>query len=182
VPNTKGARLINRRTLIGAGLVAAAAGTVVTVPHLRNNGPWRFFTVEEAKTVDAICEQLIPADRDPGARQARVVNFIDIQLTKHFRRYRVTYRQGIASVDASSRKKFSKRFVELTPEQQGEVLTEMDENGDAFFDLILTHTRQGFYGDPRHGGNYGMVSWKMIRLPFPPVRGRMHYDDGPKAG
>ena len=173
---------MKRRTLIGAGLVAAAAGTAVTLPRWKGNGRWRFFTVEEALTVDAICEQLIPADRDPGARQARVVHYIDIQLTRHFRRYQRIYRQGIASVDASSRAKFSKRFVELTPEQQAEVLADMEENSEAFFELVLTHSRQGFYGDPRHGGNCGMVSWKMVGLAIPPVRGRMHYDDEPKAG
>jgi len=58
----------------------------------------------------------------------------------------------------------------------------MDENSEAFFELVLAHTRQGFYGDPRHGGNCGMASWKMVGLAFPPVRGRMHYDDEPKAG
>ena len=39
-------------------------------------------------------------------------------------------------------------------------------------DLVLNHARQGFYGDPRHGGNRAMASWKMVGLPFPPVRGR----------
>jgi gluconate 2-dehydrogenase gamma chain len=47
--------------------------------------------------------------------------------------------------------------------------------------LILAHTRQGFYGDPRHGGNRNRVSWKMIGVPFPPIRGREHYDQ-PKVG
>lgn len=174
--------MMKRRTLISAGLVAAAAGTAVTLPRWKGNGPWRFFTVEEALTVDAICERLIPADRDPGARQARVVHYIDIQLTRHFRRYQRIYRQGIASVEARSRTKFSKRFVELTPEQQDEVLADVEGNSEAFFELVLAHTRQGFYGDPRHGGNHGMVSWRMVGLAFPPVRGRMHYNDEPKAG
>jgi hypothetical protein len=31
-----------------------------------------------------ICEQLPPADRDPGARQADVVNYIDIQAHHAF--------------------------------------------------------------------------------------------------
>jgi gluconate 2-dehydrogenase gamma chain len=31
---------------------------------------------------------------------------------------------------------------------------------------------QGFYGDPRHGGNREGVSWKMLGLPYPPIRGR----------
>ena len=173
--------MVKRRTLIGAGLYAAVAGTSVVLPRLIRNGPWRFFTVEEALTVDAICEQLIPADRDPGARQARAVHFIDIQLTKHFKRYQRIYRQGIASVDASSRAKFSKRLVELTPEQQTEVLADIEEKSEAFFELILTHTRQGFYGDPRHGGNRDRVSWRMLGVPDPPVRGRLHETPPPPS-
>ena len=45
-----------------------------------------------------------------------------------------------------------------------------------FFTLILGHTMQGYYGDPRHGGNRGRASWKMLGLPYPPIRGRSHYD------
>ena len=77
---------------------------------------------------------------------------------------------------------FGKRFAELAAEQQSEALIEVEENSRAFFDLILTHTRQGFYGDPRHGGNRNMASWKMVGLPFPPVRGRERYEDQPKVG
>lgn len=173
---------MKRRTILGAGLAAAAAGTALTLPRWRGNSPWRFFTEEEANTVDAICEQLIPGDRDPGAHEARVVNYIDIQLTRPLKRYQRIYREGVAAVDAASRAKFSERFVELSGGQQAEVLAGVERDSKTFFELILAHTRQGFYGDPRHGGNRGMVSWKMLGLPYPQVRGRMHYDDQPKAG
>ena len=172
---------MKRRTFIAAGLFAAVARKAVALPRWQDKNEWRFFTNEEALTVDAICEQLIPADRDPGAKQAGVVHYIDIQLTGPFMRHQQTYRQGIAGVDAGSRTKFSKRFVDLTAEQQAEVLVDIEENSGAFFELVLTHTRQGFYGDPRHGGNRGMVSWKMVGLAYPPVRGRMHYGNEPKA-
>jgi gluconate 2-dehydrogenase gamma chain len=173
--------LIRRRTLLGAGVAAAAAGTAVTLPKW-GNSPWRFFTIEEAAAVDAICEQLIPADGDPGAGEAHVVNYIDIQLTRHFRRYRQFYRQGIAAVEAASRARFSHGFAELTSDQRRQVLTGIAETSKDFFELILNHTRQGFYGDPRHGGNRNMASWKMLGLAYPQVRGRMHYGDQPDAG
>ena len=42
---------------------------------------------------------------------------------------------------------------------------------------------QGFYGDPRHGGNRDRVSWKMVGLPYPPLRGRLRNDlTGPAKG
>ena len=80
-------------------------------------------------------------------------------------------------MDAASRKHFGKPFVELAFERQTELLAEVENNDNQFFDLIRTHTMQGFYGDPRHGGNRGGVSWKMLGLPDPPVRGRLPYEE-----
>jgi gluconate 2-dehydrogenase gamma chain len=163
---------MRRRTFFRAGLAAVATG-IDTGCGKRGGGPsWRFFTPGEAATVDAICAQLIPADADPGASEARVANYIDTQLAKRFKKHRQTYRAGIAAIDATSRRLFAKPFVQLSPEQAVTILQDAEKNQRAFFDLILTHTRQGFYGDPRHGGNYRMASWKMLRLPFPQVRGR----------
>ena len=173
---------IGRRTLLGAGFGIAAAASIVSLPRWKDAGRWRFFSDDEARTVDAICAQLIPLDRDPGAREAGVVNYIDIQLTKPFKRYQAVYRRGLAKLDGASLGKFGKRFVELSSGHQVEALRDAEENFKEFFELILAHCRQGFYGDPRHGGNRNMASWKMLRLPFPMVRGRMHYDDAPKAG
>jgi len=109
-----------------------------------------------------------------------VVNYIDIQLTRVFRKHRATYRQGLAAIDAESRAKAGKAFADLQGAEQVEALNAIEEKSPAFFELMLTHARQGFYGDPRHGGNRNMASWKMVGLPFPQVRGRQHYDE-PKA-
>ncbi len=171
---------LKRRTFVGAGLAAAAGASALSCARSAP-GAWRFFTPAEARTVEAICAQLIPADRDPGAKEAGAANYIDIQLTGPFKKFRTAYRSGLAALNASSRAKCGKAFVDLTPEQQAEALNAAEEKSKVFFDLIVTHTRQGFYGDPRHGGNRHMASWKMLGLPFPPVRGRQRYDD-PKAG
>ena len=167
-------RTVGRRVFLQTG-VSAAAGITLACTSAPARGPWRFFTTDQAQTVDAICEQLIPADQDPGAKQAGVVNYIDLQLSKRFKKHRRAYQEGIEAVDAASRSKFTKRFVALTSEQQVEILNGVEESSGAFFDLIVAHARQGFYGDPRHGGNRNRVSWKMVGLPFPPVRGREHY-------
>jgi gluconate 2-dehydrogenase gamma chain len=166
-----------RRSFLGAGVSVAVAGSLISCARSGGTGPWRFFTPSEARTVDAICEQLIPADRDPGAKFASVVNYIDIQLTKAFRKYRLAYRKGLAEVDSASRAKFGQPFADLSNEQQVAVLRGVEQTSKPFFELILAHTRQGFYGDPRHGGNRNRVSWKMVGLPFPPVRGRQHYEE-----
>ena len=83
-------------------------------------------------------------------------------------------------MDTASRSAFGKPFVELTFAQQTQILTAIEQTAKPFFDMIAAHTMQGFYGDPRHGGNKEMASWKMLGLPDPPVRGRTTNDR--KAG
>lgn len=177
-------RRITRRKFMQV-TAAAAAGSMVCCTNKK--GPWRFLTIEEGQTVAAICERIIPADQDPGATEAGVVNFIDLQLMGPYKRYRAKYRQGIIGVEQASHIMLGNRFTELSAERQDEVLRALEEGraaGEAwkgfsskdFFALILSHVMQGFYGDPRHGGNRGRVSWKMLGLPYPPIRGRLHYD------
>ena len=174
MPPKSQAAVLRRRVFLGAGLGAACAG--VSCTRGAAGRTWRFFTPAQAETVDAICAQLIPADQDAGAKEARVVDFIDLQLAIRFKKHRAAYRQGVDAVDAASRSAFGKPFVDLAAAQQTEVLNVIEEKLPAFFDLILTHARQGFYGDPRHGGNRDRVSWRMLGLSFPPVRGREHYE------
>jgi gluconate 2-dehydrogenase gamma chain len=162
--------------------VATAAGPMVAC--LGSGNPWRSLTHHEARTLEAICERIIPADQDPGAAWAGVVNFIDQQLAGPYRKLRKTYELGIAGTNATSLARFGKLFAALSPEQQDTMLQTISKGqarGDSwklvsaksFFDLVVSHTMQGFYGDPRHGGNRERVSWKMLRLPYPPVRGRL---------
>jgi gluconate 2-dehydrogenase gamma chain len=161
---------------------AAAAGPLVSC--LGPSNPWRRLSPDEARTLETICERIIPADQDPGAAWAGVVTFIDRQLLGPYRRLWKTYQLGIAGTDGTSLAKFGKPFVALTSQQQDAVLQAMEKgqaregcwkqvSAKSFFDLVLSHTMQGFYGDPRHGGNRERVSWKMLRLPYPPVRGRL---------
>ena len=175
---------VTRRKFIQV-TTAAAAGSMVGCA--KKKSPWRFFTLGEGQTVAAICERIIPADQDPGAAEADVVNFIDLQLMGPYRRYRASYREGIKGVEQASLKLFGHRFTELSPEKQDEVLGELEGGAAAgeawkglpskeFFSLILSHSMQGFYGDPRHGGNRERLSWKMLGVPYPPIRGRLHYD------
>ena len=175
----------SRRDFMQIAAAAAATGPIVSCVGSRS--PWRFFTADEARTLEAVCERIIPSDQDPGAAWAGVVNYIDVQLVGYYRKQQKTYRQAIAGVDETARSKFGKRFVELTADRQDEVLKALEKNhapgeswkrisSQQFLDLVVSHTMQGFYGDPRHGGNRERASWKMLRLPYPPVRGRLRYD------
>src|SRR5208282_5389720 len=117
----RGTSKLSRRRFVQVALAAAVAGSGVACRSARS--PWRFLTVDEARTLAAICDQIIPLDQDPGAAWAGVVTYIDRQLCGPFKHLRQTYRQGIAAVDASGRALYGASFVDLTSARQVELLT-----------------------------------------------------------
>ena len=61
-------------------------------------------------------------------------------------------------------------------QQQFRIVRALETDAKPFFDLVRAHTMQGYYGSPRHGGNRDAVSWRMLGLDEPPLRGRAQYD------
>ncbi len=83
------------------------------------------------------------------------------------------YRLGLADADSYSKQQHGNVFAQLSGEQQDALLQAM-ESGSAefsqlpskvFFSFLLQNTREGFFSDPIHGGNQGMVGWKLINFP-----------------
>jgi gluconate 2-dehydrogenase gamma chain len=86
---------------------------------------------------------------------------------------RDVYRLGIKDAEAYGRKQHGKPFAELDAATQDKLLGAF-ERGEAqfehmpsrlFFALLLGNTREGFFCDPTHGGNQGMVGWTLIGFP-----------------
>jgi len=121
-----------------------------------------FFTPEQAVEVEAMAAQIIPTDETPGAREARVVHFIDRALVTFERDRQTDYEQGLAELEAETRRRFTSasRFSDLTFDQQIELLTAIEQT--PFFNLVRTHTITGFFAHPVHGGNHGKVGWALI--------------------
>ena len=163
-----------RRRFLEAAAGAGVAGPLVSCSA--STSPWRCLTLEEGETAGAICDRLIPADEFPGALWAGAVRYIDIQLGGHLRQHREAYRLGLAAVDQASRKQHGKGFAALSAQQQVELLKAAEKTKDPFFALILAHTMQSYYGDPRHGGNRDGIGYRSLGIPLTPVRGRSKHD------
>ena len=175
----------NRRDFIKSA--SLAFGSVLLFPScLKQGNIYRFFTPEEARCIIAISEQIIPKDSSPGATDAGVIFYIDRQLSSIFHYDQETYRTGIKNLQAYCKGKYSKTFELLTPEDQINLMKIMESNqiietqwpkGKAadFFNLVLSHTMQGFYGSPIHGGNKDYMSFEMLRIDYPLVIGQNRY-------
>jgi len=148
--------------------------------------PLRFFTAPEAKIVTAACERIFPADANgAGATDAAVVVYIDCQLAGPYYRdkYRYTkgpfgepsaehgyqgaanprqvYREGLRALAG---------FAELSEAAQIAKLTSIERT--PFFALLRTHTIEGVFCDPMHGGNANLAGWKLVGFPGPQMNYR----------
>ena len=170
---------LRRRKFLRIAGTATACGAFVSCGG--QSTPWRFLTAAEGRTLDAVCEQIIPTDQTPGASWAGVVNFIDRQLMGPYRRQQAAYRSGLIAIDEAATVKFGKSFVDLDAQQQTALLQSLTGGAKRFFSTVIAHTMQGYYGDPRHGGNRDAVSWRMLGVPVIPIRGRYRYEL-PKQG
>jgi len=173
---------------ISAGAIGATALYIITRESgpLKRKGdkvavPLRFFTAREARLVSAACERIFPRDASgPGAADAAVVIYIDRQLAGPYgrdkyryvkppfrtsvaehgyqgkRNPRQIYRAGIRDLDD---------FVELSVEAQIRKLKEIETS--SFFQLLRSHTIEGMFCDPVHGGNAGLVGWALVGYPGP---------------
>jgi gluconate 2-dehydrogenase gamma chain len=180
---------VGRRGFLKTGAVAATATAVACG---RPDSRWRALTETEAAVLAAACDRIVPPDADPGASQAGAVRFVDRQLATREKNRQGFWRTGLRGLDASARRRHGKGFAELAEELQVALLRETEdgrgEKADwgevspaAFFDELRRYTMMGFYGDPRHGGNEDRVAWKMLGVPDPPVRGRLHETPPPPA-
>jgi gluconate 2-dehydrogenase gamma chain len=167
---------LDRRSFLKTG--AAGFGSILLMPScLKQLSPYQFFSYEEALCVIALCEQIIPEDKyGGGATEAGVINYIDRQLVAVFSYDQIIYQQGVEALQLSCLEQYGRRFEALDSATQLEALQSLEtEELQSFFNLVISHAMQGFYGSPRHGGNKNYMSYKMMGLDYPLVIGRNHY-------
>ena len=127
---------------------------------------------EVIATIAAAVERIIPSDDGlPGAREAGTIQFVlDEAAGRGPAGLRaLAVRAAVldqAAVGADPARPGA-TFAALSPELQDAILLELEVAGSPALAWLVETTMEGFYGDPRHGGNADAVSWQMIGFPGP---------------
>jgi gluconate 2-dehydrogenase gamma chain len=164
--------------------IASQSETAEAAPPPPEGASFKSFTPAEGATMSAIVERVIPTDENgPGAIAAGVPVYIDRLLASvengrygplnPDRTLSECYESGLKAVDAYAQKTHGAPFVSLSPEIQDAILTEMQANkatgftpdSRAFFNLIHSHTTEGFFCDPYYGGNANFIGWNLTNYP-----------------
>jgi hypothetical protein len=162
-------RTIDRRTALRQ--IAVGGAVIATVPmldpaaladavaHVHAPAPpapvvaWKplFFDPHQNETVVALTELIIPATDTPGAKAARVNEFIDLVLSAETESVRRRFATGLAWLDGRSRELFGRDFKDARPEEQTKLVetlasaSEGSDPGAGFFKQIKTYTINGYY-------------------------------------
>src|SRR5262249_47805164 len=106
---------------------AEAQNTSPAQPHPGGDRHGAFFNHDDAATVAAFTGRLMPgAPGKPGARDAGVLNYIDLALSGAYADLQDFYRRGLAQLDAYCRKTHREPFVRLEAARQDEVITALE--------------------------------------------------------
>ena len=179
-----------KRSLLVAG--GAATMTALPAPHaVEESGPLAYFrqrmlaaqeatpvdlaayepvalTADEYATLSAVIDRLIPADElGAGAVEAGVGLYIDQALAGPYASSLEAYQTALPIIDQAAG---ADGFSGLSTGDQDALLTrieagEVTDLPTAFFTNLLQHTREGYFGDPVHGGNREFVGWDLVHFP-----------------
>jgi len=111
----------------------------------------RTLTDGRDELVATLCELIIPETDTPGARIAKVHEFIDNMLTDWYDESEVEeFLSGLKDVEQRARAFEVESFINLDVDKQVEILTQMEsevfeEDHSNFFETIKTLTLFGYY-------------------------------------
>jgi hypothetical protein len=168
------AKGIDRRTALRQ--IAVGGAVIATVPVLQGRDgaaaaghghahpaaaplaaePWkpRFFNAHQNETVTVLSELIIPATDTPGAKGAKVNEFIDLMLSEEEEGVRRSFVRGLAWMDRKSRELFGADFKDAKPDEQHALLVTLasgkntsleDQVGVEFFTAVKSYTINGYY-------------------------------------
>lgn len=124
-------------------------------------------------TITAAVERIIPSDDGlPGAREAGTINFVVGELEDAPAKVAALVELALtldeaAQAAGSAAPAGPGIFAGLSGEQQDAILLTVETDGSPALAWLVEATMEGFYGDPRHGGNANGVSWEALGFPGP---------------
>ena len=165
---------VSRRAILKTLTISATVGSVLRVIPLqaaeyaheviqseRSNAKTagyspKFFDPHQYKTLQALCETILPSDADSGgAIEAGAPEFIDL-LTSENTEYQTQLGEGLKWLDSTCTRRYGKSYVDCTPQQQTEILdliayrknAHQDQTlspGIEFFSFLRNFAADGFF-------------------------------------
>jgi len=145
---------------LNSSLILSACQSAQT--NATAKSPYTNISAADAIELEAIVDQIIPADETPGATETGVVYFIDAALGGFMAANSELLQQGLKdlSVQVKSGGTENSLFSDLSFGQQTAVLKEIEESN--FFGTLHFLTMMGMFCLPQYGGNRQENGWDLL--------------------
>lgn len=91
------------------------------------------FSKDGIALLDEVAETIIPATTTPGAKDAKVAEFMKVMVTDCYEeKDQKVFKDGVTALQDACKKKFNKGFMDIEPNQRKELLTEIDKEATAY--------------------------------------------------
>ena len=155
---------LSRRHFLETSAGAVAAVWLAGAADPARLGVAHVLTVPQRQDLDALSSLILPSDDLPGAREAKVVDYIDRALGSFAAEQRPLFDAGLADLNTrvARRHPNAGRFADLPAADAEGLLRELEAEKSEFFEAARVATITGFLANPEYGGNAGKVGWKLI--------------------
>lgn len=113
-------------TFIGADAILSGCKTNTA----RSNQEW---SQDDIAYLNEIGETILPQTATPGAKAANVGQFMTVMVNDCYEEAdQKAFRDGLDKLNDASKKKFDKKFMDLTPQQRTQLLTQIDQEAKEY--------------------------------------------------
>ena len=135
------------------GHAAAVLSSPFAIPQHTSGTSTAIFAQPQMETIATLCELIIPADQhSPGARAARVDQYIDDIVRVSDAATQKQWIEGLAALDALAKRQYSAVFTACHPDHQAQLLETLSKGEDnpstpeeRFFETVKLATIAGYY-------------------------------------
>ncbi len=143
--------------------IAAAANEASRVASGEVAESFRFFTAADAALIDAISSHIIPSEGEgPGAREAKVVVFIDRSMTGFMKSGADGFVAGLQEFARAFKDAYPKEASFAAAETAVQLKFFATQVGSGFFGFVRFLTHVGMFALPSYGGNFQNKGWELI--------------------
>jgi len=104
-------------------------------------------TKEQIAFLDEVAETIIPATDTPGAKAAKVGEFMNVMVTDCYEtKDQKIFAEGLTLINESSKSVYNKGFMEITPEQRTTLLNEVNKELKAYNDTKKDTDPNHYFG------------------------------------
>ena len=166
---------LNRRDFVAAlsGIGASAwlaadprvlRPIVESLSSARSQDKYAVLTPEQVRELDAVTSTIVPTDDTPGAKEAKVVRFIDRSLAGWAADQKGQILGALKTLGdfVAKERKGKRSFAAVPTAERTKLLERFEQAHGGEFNGIWFPTMAGMFANPSYGGNENKVGWKLV--------------------